>query len=121
MHQFIHMGRAWLIILACLYGSKWLVAQFEIAIPAAILAMLILFGLLLSRVIPENWIKPAANPLLHWMGLFFVPAGVGVIEHLALLQTEGLALMGAAAISTALILVLTGHLYQVWEKRGAAR
>lgn len=112
------MSRAWLIILACLYGCKWLVAQVGLPIPAAILAMLLLCALLLSRVVKEEWIKPAANPLLHWMGLFFVPAGVGVIEHLSLLKAEGAALIASAAISTLLILLATGHLYQAWEKRG---
>lgn len=118
MKQLLHLSRGWLIILACLYGCKWLVAQLQLPIPGAILAMLLLCGLLLTRVVKESWIKPAANPLLHWMGLFFVPAGVGVVDHLALLQSEGVAFLASAAISTLLILLFTGHLYQLWEGKG---
>ncbi len=89
-----------------------------IPFPAAILAMLLLFILLTTGIVEEHWIKPAAQPLLHWMGLFFVPAGVGVIDHFALLHTEGPGLLAAAAVSTLLIILLTGHLYQYWESKG---
>lgn len=79
--------------------------------------MLLLFTLLTVGVLKERWLKPAAQPLLYWMGLFFVPAGVGVLDHLALLQTEGLGLITAATVSTLLIILITGHLYQFWESR----
>ena len=117
MSFLVHLGRAWLLVLACLYGCRYLVSLFELKLPAAIVAMLLLFTLLATGLVKEQWIKPACQPLLHWMGLFFVPAGVGVIDHLPLLQQEGPALMAAATLSTALIIVTVGHLYQGWNAK----
>ncbi|MCM2680506.1 CidA/LrgA family protein [Echinimonas agarilytica] len=116
IHLF-HFIRAALIILGCLYGCKWLATQVSLPLPAAIVAMLLLFILLSTRVIKEQWIRPAAEPLLHWMGLFFVPAGAGVIDHLGLLEQEGVALVAAASISTVAIILTAGHLYQWLERR----
>lgn len=54
--------------------------------PAPILAMLFLLTLLLSGIIKERHVAPCASPLLNFMPLFFIPAGVGFIEHLGIIN-----------------------------------
>ncbi len=49
----------------------------------------------------------AANGLLANFSLFFVPAGVGVVQYLGLLQAQGLALAASLVVSTLLTLVVT--------------
>ena len=109
--------RAWLIILTLLYGFKLLAKGLALPMPASILAMLTLFVLLSFGVIKECWIKPATTPLLAWMGVFFVPASVGVIEHLTLLKERGIEILIAVTISTIMVLLVSGHAYQKWEDR----
>lgn len=48
-----------------------------------------------------------------WFPLFFVPAAVGVVAHLALLSTAWLHVVVAIFLGTALVLVITGRLAQV--------
>ncbi len=49
----------------------------------------------------------AADGLLRSLSLFFVPAGVGVVQYLGLLQAQGAALAAALAVSTVLTLLAT--------------
>ena len=71
-----------MLIMGCLYISKLVTAYFAITFPAALIAMLLLFCLLLAGIIKEAWIAPACQPILKYMALFFIPAGVGLVQHL---------------------------------------
>jgi len=71
-----------ILLLGCLFISKLVTAYFDIPFPSALIAMIALFLLLLTGVIKEAWIAPACQPILKYMALFFIPAGVGLVEHL---------------------------------------
>ena len=45
--------------------------------------------------------------LLKSLSLFFVPAGVGVVQYLGLLQAQGAALAAALIVSTVLTMLAT--------------
>lgn len=47
-----------------------------------------------------------------WFPLFFVPAAVGVVTHLALLSAAWLHVTVAIVLGTALVIVVTGQLAQ---------
>ncbi len=49
----------------------------------------------------------AADGLLRSLSLFFVPAGVGVVQYLGLLQAQGAALAAALIVSTFVTLLAT--------------
>lgn len=49
----------------------------------------------------------AATGLLGNLSLFFVPAGVGVVQYLGLLQAQGAALAAALIVSTVLAMLAT--------------
>ncbi|MGS0536320.1 CidA/LrgA family protein [Pseudoalteromonas sp. SaAl2] len=74
------------IILGCLLIAKLAMHFIGGSFPAPILGMLFLVTLLLSGIIKEAQVTPFASPLLNFMPLFFIPAGVGFIEHLGLIQ-----------------------------------
>ena len=76
------------IILLCLVCAKFFVYSINTHFPAPLLAMLFLLVLLLSGLVKEHHIKPSASPILNIMPIFFIPAGVGFIEHLELIRSH---------------------------------
>lgn len=76
-----------LIILSiCLVAE--LVAFFvPIGIPASILAMIILFGLLSFEVIKEKDIEHASDLLLQLMPIFILPSSVTIVKYLPIVQS----------------------------------
>jgi holin-like protein len=73
------------IILFCLGAAKLALYLVSAHFPAPLLGMVILLALLLSGTVKEQHIKPCASPALNIMPIFFIPAGVGFIEHLELI------------------------------------
>ncbi|TMO03509.1 CidA/LrgA family protein [Pseudoalteromonas sp. S558] len=76
------------IILLCLAVAKLIMHIMGGSFPAPLLAMVILLVLLLSGLVKEQHIKPCAAPILNIMPIFFIPAGVGFIEHLGLIKSQ---------------------------------
>ncbi len=87
-----------------------------IPIPGPVVGMVLLLVALLTGVVKLAWVKGAADALLSRMGLFFVPAGVGVIAHTELLRREWLPIVAALVVSTVAVLAMTG-----WTERAVAR
>jgi holin-like protein len=68
--------------------------------------MLLLFGMLLWRGTPD-WLDQVGQGLLRMLPLFFVPAGVGIMNHVQLMQSEWLALVAILLISTVVTMITT--------------
>lgn len=69
-----------------------------------------LVGLVVAfRLVPglAERLRAVITGLLGHLSLFFVPAGVGVIAHLAILREQGLAL-GAAIVGSTLLALAAG-------------
>jgi len=62
-----------------------------------------------------------ADFLVHNLGFFFVPAGVGLMSCLGLIADEWLPIIGSMMVSTAVILVVTGHVHQFVRRYMRAR
>ncbi|NOU49742.1 CidA/LrgA family protein [Pseudoalteromonas sp. JBTF-M23] len=78
---FIALG----ILLMCLYSAKLMVLWWQIPLPSPLVAMLILLLLLASKIMQPSWLEPACTPILKYMALFFIPAGVGIVQYTSLL------------------------------------
>ena len=65
--------------------------------PVLGLAFLLVF-LRIARI--RAAVEPVARMLLQNLSLLFVPAGVGVVGHLGLLATDGVAVLVAILVST---------------------
>ncbi len=76
------------IILLCLAAAKFIMHSIGGSFPAPLLAMVILLLLLLTGIVKEHQLKPCASPILNIMPIFFIPAGVGFIEHLGLIKSH---------------------------------
>lgn len=92
--------------------GTWIQQYFHLFIPGSVLGMLLLFALLMLKVFPEKWIQTGANTLLFYLPLFFIPATVGVIEHLDLFAGKGLLLILIVVISTLFTIGVTGYVAQ---------
>ena len=97
------------LILGCLAIAKIIMHWLQGSFPAPLLAMLMLLTLLLTNVVKEHHLTPCAKPLLNVMPLFFIPAGVGFIEHLEIiaLQWQFLSAVFILVPLTSLLLIAT--------------
>ena len=105
------------ILLACWLCGETLVSLFGLPLPGNVAGMLILLVVSLARRGVEARTAQAGAGLLTYMSLLFVPAGVGLIEHSALLAREGVAMFVVLALSAAITMVATA-LTLTWLLRG---
>ncbi len=71
-------------------------------VPGPVVGLALLLLALLLRPRSVDAIKPTAQGLLQHLSLLFVPAGVGVMQHLQRLGDEALAIGVALVLSTLL-------------------
>ena len=80
------------------------------------MAMLLLTLLLKVKVIKLEWVRGLTDFLIANLGFFFVPPGVALMLHFDLIRAELMPIVGATLVSTALVLLVTGHTHQVVAK-----
>lgn len=100
------------LILGCLLigkGASWLLNGH---FPGAVFGMLLLFLLLVSGKVSYDIVYPAGGFLLKYLPIFFIPAGVGLIEHLGLLEQSVWAISITVLCSTLITLAVVGHFIQ---------
>ena len=87
----------------------------DLPLPGNVLGMgLLLLGLMFGWV-DIKWLEQAAELLLSNMALFFVPAGVGVMVYSDLIAAEWVPITVATALSTFVVMAVTGLLAQKLE------
>ena len=84
-----------------------------IQVPSSIIAMLLLTLALKLRIVRLRHVERISNFLVHNLGFFFVPAGVGLMSCLGLIAEQWVPIVGSMVVSTAVILVVTGQVYQL--------
>ncbi len=106
-------------LLLCQLVGETVVRLLDLPLPGPVLGLVLLLGLLaLRRVIQERngvqgrkgipgELAPTANGLLKHLSLLFVPAGVGVLQHLQRIQAEWLAIAAALLVSSVATIVVT--------------
>lgn len=92
----------------------WLLQGF---IPGSVIGMILLFAALCFKWVKPERIKPVARFLCDNMALFFVPAGVGIINALDILSRHWQAVLVACAVSTVCVIVVVASIQQWFEKR----
>jgi holin-like protein len=92
----------------------------KLPVPGPVLGMILLLALLLARPATVARLRPTSLELLKHLSLLFVPAGVGVMLHLARLGREWLPITVALVASTALAIAVTA-LVVTWTARRLGR
>ena len=88
-----------------------------IFIPSSIIGLLLLWICLMTDIIKVEYIKDGASFMILYLTLFYIPATVGLIEYPELLRLEGILLMVAIFVSSAVTLVITGKASQFIENK----
>lgn len=94
------------------YLSTWIVFLLQLPIPGTVLGMIILFTLLSTGVIKEEWLSAAANPLLKHLSFFFIPLAVELMQWGDLFMQKGSLLFLPLVVSILVALLTTGGIVQ---------
>ena len=100
-----------LILLACQLAGELLVFLAGLPMPGPVLGLLLLVLLCLARGRVPAALETTAPVLLSHLSLLFVPAGVGVMLHLARIAEEWPAILAALLLSTWLTIAVAGLLF----------
>jgi holin-like protein len=124
------MIEALALLLLCQLTGEILSHGLGLPMPGPVIGLLILcaglivaqnFGKADALSINDTPLGRVTGGLLQHLSVLFVPAGVGVIDHLHLLETYGSVLFLALFISTALSLAVTGLTFTAVKRRQSAR
>ena len=100
------------IIFGCLAAGEFISWLLGLPIPGSILGMLLLTALLQMKIVDVESVKPISSFLVSNMGFFFVQPGVALMLYFDLIAKEWLPITVATVVSTAIVLVVTGHVHQ---------
>lgn len=100
------LGAITLLLVYQLAGEVIALA-FRLPVPGPVIGMLLLFLSLLARGRVPDEVRNTANSLLSHLSLLFVPAGTGVMVHLARIADEWLPIAAALIGSTVLTIAVT--------------
>lgn len=104
---------AFAILIALVILGDTLAAVSGWPTPGPALGLAVLTAAFLREGKPYPGFERLFDLAAPWFPLFFVPAAVGVLAHLALLSAAWLHVTAAITLGTALALVVTGRLAQV--------
>ncbi len=106
------MVQAMMVLLLCQLAGTIVQQALGLPVPGPVLGMVLLLGILVWRRGPSDDLQDTGNGLLKYLGLLFVPAGVGVVNQLPVLRANAAAILVAIPVSTLLGLAVTGVLMQ---------
>jgi holin-like protein len=110
------------VILICQLFGEVLVHGAGLPMPGPVLGMVLLLAMLVARgrlrrsaaaAAQGGSLETASRGLLAHLSLLFVPAGVGVIQHLDVFAAYGLALAASLVLSTVAALLATAVTFVV--------
>lgn len=98
------------VLLAFLVAGEAATAVFHLPMPGPVSGMLLLLLWSMARRHVDQRVAQAATSLLRYLGLFFIPAGAGLLVLSDVLKTHGLALALIVLVSTLITLIVTALL-----------
>lgn len=110
------MVRQCFILFGCMALGELIIKLTGMKLPSSIIGMLLLTLLLKLKVIKVEWVRGLTDFLIANLGFFFVPPGVALMLHFNLIKAEIVPIIGATIVSTALVLLVTGHTHQIVAK-----
>ena len=101
-------------ILASLLIGK-LLAHFAGGLPASLYGMIVFSLMLHFKIFDAEKIEQAISWIIANMGVCFVPAGVGIINHFELIKHHGITIVAIIFITTFILLTSVAYTYQAVE------
>lgn len=87
-------------------------------VAASVYGLLLMLIGLITHIIPLEKVEGAADYLVGIMALMFVPPTVGIMAVMEELKQMGVALVVISAVTTILIMVVTGRVAQFLLRHG---
>ena len=104
------------ILLVCQLMGEALARALALPVPGPVLGtVLLLAGLAVRGSIPPA-LHETAQGLLRHLSLLFVPAGVGMMLHVARIRAEWLAIVTALLVSALLTLAVTAFVFRMVDR-----
>lgn len=110
------MIRQCAILFGCLALGELIVWLTGVPLPSSIIGMLLLTLFLKLGWIRLEWVKGLSDFLVANLGFFFVPPGVALMLYFDVIEAELVPIVVATAVSTILVLVVTGRVHQYLRK-----
>lgn len=85
-------------------------------IPGSVIGMVLLFLALAFKKVKPAKVKRISTLLTQNMGLFFIPAGVGLMNALGILSQYWAVILTASVVSTILVIASVAWVQQKMEK-----
>jgi holin-like protein len=98
-------------LLVCQLTGEAVVRSIGVPFPGPVVGMILLFVLMLVRAPLPATLGNTADGLLQHLSLLFVPAGVGVVQHLELLSGAGVQLLAVVVLTTLIALAVTALVF----------
>ena len=106
--QYVYSGCAILLCLAAGYGLNTLIS----IIPPSLFGMMVLAFSLVSGWLNPHYLEATIAWIIRNMGVCFVPAGVGIMDHFELIRTDGPIMMAITIVTTFLLMFVVGWIFQ---------
>ncbi len=110
-----------LSLLACQLGGEIISQGLGLPFPGPVLGMVFLAGFLIARGQLNREVEQVADFLLRHLGLFFVPAAVGVMSNGDRIVREFVPIGVALLVSTALTIGVTATVFRAVDRLITAR
>ncbi len=88
------------IVLGVCFVGEVVAQLLPFPFPASVIGMILLFILLCAKVVKPHHIQGKVDFLLKNMAFFFIPAGVGILEHFDELKSSLLPFAAVCVITT---------------------
>ncbi len=109
------------VLLTCQFLGELLARGLTLPIPGPVFGMVILLvGLMIRGKVPAS-LRLTGEGLLRYLTLLFVPAGVGLMVHFALIGVDFWPILITLVVSTALTLGVTGWVLERLNSRRGGR
>jgi holin-like protein len=102
------------VVSVCLLLGKLCYFAFE-GLPNSLYGMILLNIFLQLRLVSQKRISETFSWAIRHMGVCFVPAGVGIINHFDLIQAHGLSIVAIIFVTTFALITLVGLLIERYQ------
>lgn len=93
-------------LLAFQLAGETLSRGLGLIVPGPVIGMVLLLAFFVMAPKAAAAVQPTAHGLLSHLSLLFVPAGVGIVAHMGKLGADGLPILVALVVSTALAIAV---------------
>ena len=110
------MLQGMVLLLVFQFVGEGISTLFNLPIPGNVIGMALMLVALSASWVKLEWLQEAADLLLSYMALFFVPAGVGVMLYFDLIGREWLPIVAGTVVSTFVVMAVTGWCEKLLDK-----